>query len=190
MIKQRVTAAGYLALTKEEFIAKISNFYMFQTGIGTNMLLMTVISFIVGLSISGPDLLHLHHREPRQVRRAQGDRRQGAASSSSMILFQASFVALTGYGLGVGLCALHHLAGAAQSARLRGDHHLRQPRARIRHGGGHRGDLQLRRRAPGAAHRALRHLPGLSHGERRNRGRRRSTNGSARARPGRTPSRT
>ena len=48
-IKQQVKAAGYLALTKEEFVQKISNFYKYQTGIGTNMLIMTVISFIIGL---------------------------------------------------------------------------------------------------------------------------------------------
>jgi NodT family efflux transporter outer membrane factor (OMF) lipoprotein len=48
-----VTHAGYLALTKDEFIQKIANFYKYQTGIGTNMLIMTVISFIIGLSISG-----------------------------------------------------------------------------------------------------------------------------------------
>jgi len=52
-IKRQVAASGYLALTKEEFIQKISRFYMFQTGIGTNMMLMTIISFIIGLSISG-----------------------------------------------------------------------------------------------------------------------------------------
>ena len=31
----------------------VPKFYMYQTGIGTNMLVMTLISFIVGLSISG-----------------------------------------------------------------------------------------------------------------------------------------
>src|SRR5579863_243780 len=51
-IKERVAAAGYLALTKDEFIGKIADFYKFHTGIGTNMLIMTAISFIVGLSIS------------------------------------------------------------------------------------------------------------------------------------------
>ena len=31
-IKKQVQALGYLALTKDEFMSKISNFYMFQTG--------------------------------------------------------------------------------------------------------------------------------------------------------------
>jgi len=48
-----VAAAGYLALTRDEFVSKISDFYMYKTGIGTNLMLMTLISFVVGLSISG-----------------------------------------------------------------------------------------------------------------------------------------
>ena len=52
-IKKQVAAAGYLALTEDEFKAKITKFYLYQTGLGTNIFLMTVISFIVGLSISG-----------------------------------------------------------------------------------------------------------------------------------------
>ena len=52
-IKRQVQALGYLALTKDEFIDQITDFYMYQTGMGTNLLIMTVMSFIVGLSISG-----------------------------------------------------------------------------------------------------------------------------------------
>ena len=44
---------GYEALTEQEFIDEITDFYIYQTGLGTNILLMTVISFLVGLSISG-----------------------------------------------------------------------------------------------------------------------------------------
>ena len=52
-IKQAVNQLGYLALTNNEFQQGISDYLKYQTGIGTNTLLMTVISFIVGLSISG-----------------------------------------------------------------------------------------------------------------------------------------
>jgi len=52
-IEREVGKIGYQALTKEEFIQKISNFYIFQTGLGTNIFIMTIISFVVGLSISG-----------------------------------------------------------------------------------------------------------------------------------------
>ena len=41
-IKRQVERLGYRALTKDEFIRKIADFYKYQTGIGTNILLMTV----------------------------------------------------------------------------------------------------------------------------------------------------
>ena len=104
-VKQRVTAAGYLALTKDEFIQKISNFYKYKTGIGTNMLIMTVISFIIGLSISGQTFYTfvIENLEKFGALKAIGAKGRELVV---MILFQASFVALTGYGIGVGLCTL------------------------------------------------------------------------------------
>ena len=103
-IKKAVAAAGYLALTKEEFIDKISNFYKYQTGIGTNMLIMTVISFIVGLSISGQTFYTfvLENLEKFGALKAIGAKGRDLVK---MILFQAAFVSLTGYGFGVGLCS-------------------------------------------------------------------------------------
>jgi putative ABC transport system permease protein len=103
-IKKQVAAAGYLALTQDEFMHKISNFYMYQTGLGTNMLLMTAISFIVGLSISGQTFYTfiLENLEKFGALKAIGAK---SHELILMILFQATFVALTGYGLGVGLCA-------------------------------------------------------------------------------------
>ena len=104
-IKERVAAAGYLALTRDEFVAKISNFYMYQTGVGTNLMLMTLISFIVGLSISGQTFYTfiLENMDKFGALKAIGAK---GRELISMILFQATFVALTGYGIGVGLCAL------------------------------------------------------------------------------------
>jgi len=104
IIKQQITKAGYLALTKDEFIAKISNFYIYHTGIGTNILIMTVISFILGLSISGQTFYTfiLENMEKFGALKAIGAKGRVLIY---MILFQASFVALTGYGLGVGLCS-------------------------------------------------------------------------------------
>jgi putative ABC transport system permease protein len=105
LIKQQVKAAGYLALTKQEFIQKISNFYKYQTGIGTNMLIMTVISFIIGLSISGQTFYTfvIENLEKFGALKAIGAK---GRELIFMILFQAAFVCLTGYGMGVGLCAL------------------------------------------------------------------------------------
>jgi putative ABC transport system permease protein len=104
-IQKQVKAAGYLALTKEQFIDQISRFYKYQTGIGTNMLIMTLISFIIGLSISGQTFYTfiLENLEKFGALKAIGAKGRELVS---MILFQATFVALTGYGLGVGLCAL------------------------------------------------------------------------------------
>jgi putative ABC transport system permease protein len=104
-IKRQVKALGYLALTKDEFMDKISAFYEFQTGLGMNLLIMTVMSFIVGLSISGQTFYTfvLENLEKFGALKAIGAK---SRELILMILFQASFTALTGYGLGVGLCAL------------------------------------------------------------------------------------
>jgi putative ABC transport system permease protein len=103
-IKAQVAAAGYLALTRDEFVSKISDFYMYQTGIGTNLMLMTLISFVVGLSISGQTFYTfiLENLDKFGALKAIGAKGHELVS---MILFQATFVALTGYGFGVGLCA-------------------------------------------------------------------------------------
>ena len=104
-IEQQVHSLGYRALTKDEFIQRISNFYTYQTGLGMNILLMTVISFIVGLSISGQTFYTfiLENLERFGALKAIGAKGHELVV---MILFQASFTALAGYGLGVGLCTL------------------------------------------------------------------------------------
>lgn len=104
-IKQQVQALGYMALTRDEFVSRITNFYMFQTGVGMNILIMTIMSFVVGLSISGQTFYTfvLENLEKFGALKAMGTK---SRELILMILFQASFTALTGYGLGIGLCAL------------------------------------------------------------------------------------
>jgi len=104
-IKQQVAALGYLALTKDEFMQRSITFYIFQTGMGTNLLIMTVITFFVGLSISGQTFYTfiLENLERFGALKALGTK---DGELVGMILFQATFTALTGYGLGVGLCTL------------------------------------------------------------------------------------
>lgn len=104
-IKRAVAALGYMALTKEEFEAKISKFYEFRTGFGVNLLIMTIMSFVVGLSISGQTFYTfvLENIEKFGALKAMGAK---SRELIVMILFQASFTAFTGLGLGIGLCAL------------------------------------------------------------------------------------
>ena len=104
-IKKEVAKLGYVAFTKDEFNKKISDFYTYQTGIGTNILLMTVIAFVVGLSISGQTFYTfiLENLEKFGALKAIGAKGRELVY---MIMFMATFTALTGYGLGVGLVSL------------------------------------------------------------------------------------
>jgi len=101
-IKEKVAKLGYLALTKNEFNKRIADFYTYQTGVGTNILLMTVISFIVGLSISGQTFYTfiLENVDKFGALKAIGAKGRELVY---MILFMATFTSLTGYGLGIGL---------------------------------------------------------------------------------------
>jgi putative ABC transport system permease protein len=103
-IERRVRAMGYLALTKDEFVQKISDFYIYHTGFGINMLLMAAISVIVGLSISGQTFYTfiIENLDKFGAIKAIGAK---GSELVAMILFQATFTALTGYGLGIGICA-------------------------------------------------------------------------------------
>ena len=96
---------GYVAVTNEEFSQNISTYYKYKTGLGTNILLMTVISFIVGLSISGQTFYTfiLENLDKFGALKAIGAKNYELIV---MIIFQAGFTALTGYGFGVGLCTL------------------------------------------------------------------------------------
>jgi putative ABC transport system permease protein len=104
-IQEQVQALGYLALTKEQFIHRISDFYTYQTALGLNIMLMTAISFIVGLSISGQTFYTfiLENLEKFGALKAIGAKSRELVC---MIIFQAGFTALIGYGLGIGLCTI------------------------------------------------------------------------------------
>ena len=104
-IKRQVAALGYVALTNVEFNSRISDYYTYQTGIGTNILMMTVISFLVGLSISGQTFYSfiLENLEKFGALKAIGAKGRELVY---MILFTATFTAMTGFGLGIGLVTL------------------------------------------------------------------------------------
>ncbi len=104
-IKEEVKRLGYEALTADEFIKKIVKFYIYQTGVGTNILIMTVISFLVGLSMSAQTFYTfiLENLEKFGALKAIGIK---GRELIYMILFQTTFASLTGYGLGIGLSSL------------------------------------------------------------------------------------
>jgi putative ABC transport system permease protein len=104
-IKSEIARLGYLALTIDEFKERVADFYEYRTGLGTNILMMTVVSFLVGMSVSGQTFYSfvLENIEKFGALKAIGAKGHELVL---MILFQATFTGLAGYGLGVGLCSL------------------------------------------------------------------------------------
>jgi putative ABC transport system permease protein len=110
LIKKEVAKLGYDAVTEAEFIDRISSFYTYHTGMGTNILLMTVISFIVGLSISGQTFytFTLENLDKFGALKAIGAKGRDLVT---ILLFQAAVTGICGYGIGIGICtALMSLA--------------------------------------------------------------------------------
>lgn len=103
-IQEEVARLGYESLTEQGFIDKITTWWMFHTGMGINLVLMTAISFIVGLSISGQTFYTfvLENRERFGALKAIGAKSRELVA---MIFFQSAITGLAGYGLGIGLCA-------------------------------------------------------------------------------------
>ncbi len=104
-IKSQVAKIGYLGLTDLEFQEKIADFYKYKTGAGVNILIMMIIGFLVGLSISGQTFYTfvLENLEKFGALKAIGARN---SQLIYMILFQVSFTSFIGYGLGVGSSSL------------------------------------------------------------------------------------
>lgn len=104
-IKQQVAKLGYIARTEQEFIDMNANYYLFKTGMGINILMMTVISFIVGLSIAGQTFYTfvLENLEKFCALKAIGATKSDLIQ---MIMFQAALVGFLGYGFGVFLSSI------------------------------------------------------------------------------------
>lgn len=109
-IKKQVKSLGYVALTQEEFIAQNKNYYLYKTGLGTNIFMMTIISFVVGLSIAGQTFYTfvLENLEEFGALKAIGAKKNELIQ---MIFVQSAIVGFLGYGFGVLLsCVLIALA--------------------------------------------------------------------------------
>ena len=133
------------ASTKEEFIQRISNYYKFQTGVGTNILIMTITSFLVGLSIAGQTFYTfvLENLPKFGALKAIGAKNYELVY---MIFFQAFFTGCTGYGLGVGLSSLLINIAVRKVPGYAGQVDLFQPRPGLCHVADHYRRVQLRRR--------------------------------------------
>lgn len=99
-IKKMVKKFGYVALTDQEFIAKNTSYYLYKTGLGTNVFIMTIVSFIVGLSIAGQTFYAfvIENIQEFGALKAIGAKKN---EMIQMIFCQASVVGFLGYGMGV-----------------------------------------------------------------------------------------
>ena len=104
-IERKVGDLGYLALTQGDFENKIKNYYIYKTSMGMNIGLMTLISFIVGLSIAGQTFYAfvLENMEKFGALKAIGAKKKELIY---MLLFQASVVSFIGYGFGILLSSM------------------------------------------------------------------------------------
>ena len=99
-IERQVRKLGYLALTDQEFIARNDQYYEYKTGMGTNILIMTLISFLIGLSVTGETfyMFVLDNLEHFGALKAIGAK---SGELIQMIVFQSLVVGFLGFGFGV-----------------------------------------------------------------------------------------
>ncbi len=99
-IQNDVKALGYLALTRDQFYQKNRDYYLYKTGLGTNVMIMTFISFIVGLSIAGQTFYTfvIENLQEFGALKAIGAKKKELIT---IIFFQSSVVGFLGYGFGM-----------------------------------------------------------------------------------------
>lgn len=104
-IKEQVKKFGYVARTQQDFVDLNRDYYLYQTGLGTNVLIMTLISFVVGLSIAGQTFYTfvLENIQEYGALKAIGAKKNELVS---MILFQSAIVGFLGYGFGILLSSI------------------------------------------------------------------------------------
>lgn len=104
-IQDRVAELGYVALTDKQFFKKNRDYYLYQTGLGINVMTMTFVSFIVGLAIAGQTFYTFVVENLKEfgALKAIGARNDELIR---IILFQSSIVGFLGYGFGIMLSSV------------------------------------------------------------------------------------
>jgi putative ABC transport system permease protein len=111
-------ATGLMALSKDGFVRKTIGYFLGSTGIPVNFGITISLGFIVGAAVAGQTFYLFTIENLKQF----GSLKAMGVSNvriAGMILLQAWFVGLLGYGIGIGLSALFfeatanipHLAG-------------------------------------------------------------------------------
>jgi len=118
-VATRIAAAtGLRAMTSEQFAAATIGYYMRNTGIPVNFGITVMLAFIVGAAVAGQTfyIFTIENLKQLGALKAMGvDNRRIVG----MILLQALFVGLVGYGIGMGLAA-GFFESTASISHLRG----------------------------------------------------------------------
>ncbi len=95
---------GLMALTNDQFSKMTLKYFMKKTGIPINFGISTLLGFLVGAAIAGQMFYNFTHDNLKQFAAIKA---MGASTWMlvRMIILQAIFVGITGWGLGVGLAA-------------------------------------------------------------------------------------
>ncbi len=99
---ERIDAAtGLTARTRQEFCKHVYDFFLYETGIPANFAIAVLLGFIVGIAIAGQTFSQYvsDNRRVFASLKAMGIRNSGL---TAILLIQAGFSALLGFGLGVG----------------------------------------------------------------------------------------
>jgi putative ABC transport system permease protein len=120
---QRITATtGMAALTAEGFKRKTLDFIMKETGIPINFKISMVLGFLVGAVIAGQTFYNFTLDNLRHFGALKA---MGASNTLllRMVLMQALFVGMIGYGLGIGCASLfgYLISGTELAFRLSAD---------------------------------------------------------------------
>lgn len=105
VIKHIETYTSLVAYTKETFKQRTIHYFMANTGIPINFGISVLLGFLVGAAIAGQMFFNFTHENIKQFGTLKA---MGTSNLTlvKMILLQALFVGITGWGIGIGLASL------------------------------------------------------------------------------------